>query len=103
MILNITAKKIKPIKFLVDNDSNSYLLNVVCMKNQVNDIKDSIYEKITNDNNTVNSIAVNSITPDKYRINIKIGTGQTEDYFVNLTNEIFDMDVLSVSYEKLEQ
>ena len=45
----------------------------------------------------------NLIIRIKYRINIKIGTGQTEDYFVNLTNEIFDMDVLSVSYEKLEQ
>ena len=103
MVLNISAKKIKPINFLVDNDSNSYLLNIVCMKEQVRDVKDSIYDKIISDNNAVSSIAVNSITPDKYRINIKVGTGQTEDYFVNLTNEIFDMDVLSVSYEKLEQ
>ena len=32
LILNITAKKIKPINFLVDNESNSYLINIVCLK-----------------------------------------------------------------------
>ena len=55
------------------------------------------------DKNSVNSIAVNSITPDKYRINFKVGTGQGEEYFVKLTDDIFKMNVLSVSYEKLEQ
>ena len=102
MILNITAKKIKPINFLVDNDSNSYMINVVCLKEDVTGIKESIYERLTNDKNAVNSIAVNSITPDKFRINIKIGTGHDDDYFVKLTDDIFKMNVLAVSYEKLE-
>lgn len=102
MILNITAKKIKPINFLVDNDSNSYMINVVCLKEDVTGIKESIYERVTNDKNAVNSIAVNSITPDKFRINIKIGTGHDDDYFVRLTDDIFKMNVLAVSYEKLE-
>ena len=102
MILNITAKKIRPIPFLVDTDSNAYLVNIVCMKDDVNSLKESLYEKITNDNNIVNSIAVNSITPDKFRINIKVGTGHNDEYFVKLTNDIFDMNVLSVSYEKIE-
>ena len=102
MILNITAKKIKPINFLVDNDSNSYMINVVCLKEDVTGIKESIYERVTNDKNAVNSIAVNSITPDKFRINIKIGTGHDDDYFVKLTDDIFKMNVLAVSYEKLE-
>jgi Uncharacterized membrane protein len=103
LILNITAKKIKPINFLVDNESNSYLINIVCLKEEVNDIKTTIYEKMIGDKNSVNSIAVNSITPDKYRINFKVGTGQDEEYFVKLTDDIFKMNVLSVSYEKLEQ
>ena len=103
LILNITAKKIKPINFLVDNESNSYLINIVCLKEEVNDIKTTIYEKMIGDKNSVNSIAVNSITPDKYRINFKVGTGQGEEYFVKLTDDIFKMNVLSVSYEKLEQ
>lgn len=103
LILNITAKKIKPINSLVDNESNSYLINIVCLKEEVNDIKTTIYEKMIGDKNSVNSIAVNSITPDKYRINFKVGTGQDEEYFVKLTDDIFKMNVLSVSYEKLEQ
>lgn len=103
IILNVTAKKIKPIPILVDNDSNAYLINIVCLKEQVNAIKEATYNKIINDKNTVNSIAVNSITPDKFRINVKVGTGLDDDYFVKLTNEIFEMNVLSVSYEKLEQ
>ena len=102
LILNITAKKIKPIDFLVDNDSNMYLINIVCMKEDVNNIKETTYNKIIEDKNIVNSIAVNSITPDKFRINIKVGTGQNDDYFVKLTNEIFKMNVLSVSYEKMD-
>ncbi|MCR5227085.1 MAG: MgtC/SapB family protein [Eubacterium sp.] len=103
LILNITAKKIKPINFLVDNESNSYLINIVCLNEEVNDIKTTIYEKMIGDKNSVNSIAVNSITPDKYRINFKVGTGQDEEYFVKLTDDIFKMNVLAVSYEKLEQ
>ena len=103
MLLNVTAKKIKPISVLVDNDSNSYLINIVCLKEHVNDIKENIYKKIIADNNSVGSIAVNSITPDKFRINIKVGSGLDDDYFVALTSDIFKMDVLSVSYEKLVQ
>ena len=71
LLLNVTAKKIKPIPVLVDNDSNSYMVNIVCMKEEVNDIKETLYERITGDKNIINSIAVNSITPDKFRINIK--------------------------------
>jgi putative Mg2+ transporter-C (MgtC) family protein len=103
LVLNITAKKIKPVPFLVDNDSNAYLINIVCMKEQVKDIKDAVYDKLMKDKNMVNSIAVNGITPDKFRINVRINTGMTDDYFVKLTSEIFEMNVLSVSYEKLEQ
>ena len=101
--LFLTAKKIRPIPILVDNDSNSYLLNIVCMKDEVNDIKETLYERITADKNIINSIAVNSITPDKFRINIKIGSAHDDNYFVKLTNDIFNMDVLSVSYEKQDQ
>ena len=103
IVLNITAKKIKPIKVLVDNDSNSYQVNVVCMKDDVNRIKETIYEQVVKDNNVVNSIAVNSITPDKFRICVKIGTAHNDEYFVKLTNTVFDLNVLSVSYEKLDQ
>ena len=103
LVLNITAKKIKPIPILVDNDSNAYLLNIVCLKEQVAEVKDKVYNKISVDKNTVNSISVNNITPDKFRINIKVGTGLGDEYFVKLTNELFEMNVLSVSYEKLEQ
>ena len=103
IVLNITAKKIKPIKVLVDNDSNAYQINVVCMKDDVNRIKESIYEQVIKDNNIVNAIAVNSITPDKFRICVKIGTAHNDEYFVKLTNHVFDMNVLSVSYEKLDQ
>ena len=103
LVLNITAKKIKPIGFLVDNDSNTYMVNIVCLKEHVNHIKETVYGRITEDKNLVSSIAVNSITPDKFRINIKVGTGHEDDYFVKLTNDIFNMDVLSVSYEKMEQ
>ena len=103
LVLNITAKKIKPIGFLVDNDSNTYMVNIVCLKEHVNDIKETVYGRITEDKNLVSSIAVNSITPDKFRINIKVGTGHEDDYFVKLTNDIFNMDVLSVSYERMEQ
>ena len=103
MILNVTAKKIKPVRFLVDNESNSYLINVVCLKEEVNAVKEKVYEKMVEDDNSVTPIAVNSITPDKFRINFKVGTGQNDDYFVKLTNEIFGMNVLSVSYEKVEQ
>ena len=103
IVLNITAKKIKPIKVLVDNDSNAYQINVVCMKDDVNRIKETIYEQVIKDSNIVNSIAVNSITPDKFRICVKIGTAHNDEYFVKLTNTVFDMNVLSVSYEKLDQ
>jgi putative Mg2+ transporter-C (MgtC) family protein len=103
IVLNITAKQIKPIKVLVDNDSNAYQINVVCMKDDVNRIKESIYEQVIKDNNIVNAIAVNSITPDKFRICVKIGTAHNDEYFVKLTNHVFDMNVLSVSYEKLDQ
>ncbi|MBP5281547.1 MAG: MgtC/SapB family protein [Lachnospiraceae bacterium] len=103
MVLNITAKKIKPISFLVDNDSNAYQINVVCLKEEVNGIKEMIYGNLTDDQNIVNSIAVNSITPDKFRITVKVGTAHTDEYFVQLTNEIFKMNVLSVAYEKLDQ
>ena len=103
IVLNISAKKIRPIPVLVDNDSNAYLINVVCLKEEVNDIKETIYKKVTEDKNIVNSIAVNSITPDKFRINVKVGTAHNDDYFVKMTNDIFNMNVLSVSYEKLDQ
>ena len=103
IVLNITAKKIKPIKVLVDNDSNAYQINVVCMKDDVNRIKESIYEQVIKDNNIVNAIAVDSITPDKFRICVRIGTAHNDEYFVKLTNHVFDMNVLSVSYEKLDQ
>ena len=103
LLLNITAKKIKPISFLVDNYSNSYLINIVCMKEQVGAIKGTVYEKIIQDQSTVNSITVNSITPDKFRISIKVGTGLSDDYFVRITTEIFEMNILSVSSAKLEQ
>lgn len=103
IVLNISAKKIRPIPVLVDNDSNAYLINVVCLKEEVNDIKETIYKKVTEDKNIVNSIAVNSITPDKFRINVKVGTAHNDDYFIKLTNDIFNMNVLSVSYEKLDQ
>ena len=103
IVLNISAKRIRPIPVLVDNDSNAYLINVVCLKEEVNDIKETIYKKVTEDKNIVNSIAVNSITPDKFRINVKVGTAHDDDYFVKLTNDIFNMNVLSVSYEKLDQ
>ena len=103
IVLNISAKKIRPIPVLVDNDSNAYLINVVCLKEEVNDIKETIYKKVTEDKNIVNSIAVNSITPDKFRINVKVGTAHNDDYFVKLTNDIFNMNVLSASYEKLDQ
>ena len=103
LLLNVTAKKIKPIPVLVDNDSNSYMVNIVCMKEEVNDIKETLYERITGDKNIINSIAVNSITPDKFRINIKVGSAHDDNYFVKLTNDIFDMNVLSVSYEKQDQ
>ena len=102
LILNITAKKIKPISFLVDSDSNSYLINIVCLKEEVKGIKETLYDRITKDNNIITSIAVNSITPDKFRINIKVGSGHDDDYFVKLTDDIFKMNVLAVSYEKLE-
>jgi len=102
MILNITAKKIKPISVLVDNDSNAYLINIVCMKENVNEVKRSVYNKFVEDDNSISSISVNSITPDKYRINFRVGTGKDDEYIVNLTDEIFNMDVLSVSYEKQE-
>ena len=103
MVLNITAKKIKPIPFLVDNNSNAYAINVVCLKEEVNGIKEMVYKRLTEDENTVNSIAVNSITPDKFRIAVKVGTAHDDDYFVKLTNDIFSMSVLSVSYEKMDQ
>ena len=103
LLLNVTAKKIKPIPVLVDNDSNSYMVNIVCMKEEVNDIKETLYERITGDKNIINSIAVNSITPDKFRINVKVGSAHDDNYFVKLTNDIFDMNVLSVSYEKQDQ
>ncbi|MBP3268603.1 MAG: MgtC/SapB family protein, partial [Ruminococcus sp.] len=61
LLLNVTSKKIKPIPFLVDNDSNSYLINILCLKEDVNNIKETIYKKIIDDKNSVNSIAVNSI------------------------------------------
>lgn len=102
LVLNITAKKIRPIPFLVDNDSNAYQIHVVCMKEEVNSIKETIYLQVIQDKNSVSSITVNSITPDKFRISMKVGTAQTDDYFVKLTNDIFRMNVLSVSYEKLE-
>ncbi|MBO4390629.1 MAG: MgtC/SapB family protein [Lachnospiraceae bacterium] len=103
LILNITAKKIRPIGFLVDNDSNTYQINVVCLREDVNSIKETIYDRVTKDGNSVKAIAVNSITPDKFRINVKVGTAKEEDYFLRLTNELFEMKVLSVSYEKTEQ
>ena len=103
LVLNITAKKIKPISFLVDNTSNAYQVNIVCLKEEVNAIKETIYERVTGDKNIINSIAVNSITPDKFRVCVKVGTAEDDDYFVKLTNEIFLMNVLSVSYEKVEQ
>lgn len=103
MLLNITAKKIKPIKVLVDNDSNAYQVNVVCLKEDVNRIKGMIYEHLKNDKNLINSIAVNSVTPDKFRICVKVGTAHDDEYFMELTNKVFEMNVLSVSYEKLEQ
>ena len=103
LVLNITAKKIKPISFLVDNTSNAYQINIVCLKEEVNAIKEKIYERVTGDKNIINSIAVNSITPDKGRVCVKVGTAEDDDYFVKLTNEIFLMNVLSVSYEKVEQ
>ncbi|MCR5148269.1 MAG: MgtC/SapB family protein [Eubacterium sp.] len=103
LVLNITAKKIKPIRVLVDNNSNAYQVNIVCLKEDVNNIKKTVYDRIKKDKNDVNSIAVNSITPDKFRINIKVGTGLEDEYFVTLTNEIFTMNVLSVSYEKIDQ
>ena len=102
LILNVTAKKIKPIKFLVDNDSNSYSINIVCMKENVNAIKEALYERLTKDGNDVNSVAVNSITPEKFRIIVKVGTGRDDDYFVKVTNDLFEMNVLSVAYEKAD-
>ena len=82
--------------------SHIYLINIVCLKEEVKGIKETLYNRITKDNNIITSIAVNSITPDKFRINIKVGSGHDDDYFVKLTNDIFDMNVLSVTYEKTE-
>ncbi|SEG11962.1 hypothetical protein SAMN04487934_10842 [Eubacterium ruminantium] len=70
----------------MDNNSNAYQVNIVCLKEDVNNIKKTVYDRIKKDKNDVNSIAVNSITPDKFRINIKVGTGLEDEYFVTLTN-----------------
>lgn len=102
MLLNITAKKIKPISVLVDSTSDSYLVNIVCLKENVKNIKEEVFNRLSADNNQVNSIAVNNITADKFKIIIRVGTAFGDDYFVRLTNDIFDMNVLSVSYEKIE-
>ena len=102
LILNITAKKIRPIGFLVDNDSDAYSINIVCMKEDVKVIKETLFERLTKDGNSVNSVAVNSITPEKFRIIVKVGTGREDEYFVKLTNDLFEMNVLSVAYEKAE-
>ena len=58
LVLNITAKKIKPISFLVDNTSNAYQINIVCLKEEVNAIKEKIYERVTGDKNIINSIEI---------------------------------------------
>lgn len=101
VLLLFVSKVIKPIKFFADaSDENVFYIHVVCLKVDVSKVKDIIMQGI-NDNITIDSIQVSSITEDKFRIKAKISSVHRKtDEIVAISDKIFDSDVMSVIWEK---
>lgn len=89
------SQKIKPIKYFANND-NEFVLGVVCLKEDVEKVKKCVTDK----NFQINSIEINSITDDKFRMKIKIVS--EEEKISEIQNDLIKLDVLSVSFEKDE-
>ena len=101
VLLLFVSKVIKPIKFFADaSDENVFYIHVVCLKVDVSKVKNIIMQGI-NDNITIDSIQVSSITEDKFRIKAKISSVHRKtDEIVAISDKIFDSDVMSVMWEK---
>lgn len=101
VLLLFVSKVIKPIKFFADaSDENVFYIHVVCLKVDVSKVKNIIMQGI-NDNITIDSIQVSSITEDKFRIKAKISSVHRKtDEIVAISDKIFDSDVMSVIWEK---
>lgn len=104
VLLLFVSKVIKPIKFFADaSDENVFYIHVVCLKVDVSKVKNIIMQGI-NDNITIDSIQVSSITEDKFRIKAKISSVHRKtDEIVAISDKIFDSDVMSVIWEKGEE
>ena len=101
VLVLFVSKVIKPIKFFADaSDENVFYIHVVCLKVDVSKVKNIIMQGI-NDNITIDSIQVSSITEDKFRIKAKISSVHRKtDEIVAISDKIFDSDVMSVIWEK---
>ena len=100
MILTKVSVLIKPIRGLCEDTESTYSINVVCLKNDVQDVKQIVLNNLNDDINLV-ELQVNTITSDKSRVKAKVEATRKQILTIeNITNKILEKNVLSASWEK---
>lgn len=104
VVLNLILTKIstfiKPIRGLCDDTESTYSINVVCLKTDVQDVKQIILDNLNDDIDLV-ELQVNTITNDKNRVKAKVEATRKQIATIEkITNKILDNNVLSASWEK---
>lgn len=100
MILTKISAIIKPIRGMCDDTESTYSINVVCLKTDVQEIKQIILDNLDDDVDLV-ELQVNTITSDKNRIKARVeATRKQLATIEKITNKILDNNVLSASWEK---
>lgn len=101
LLLPFFCKYIKPISLFLDaSNEDVFYINIVCLKSDVVNIKKIINDNLT-DKITLESIQTSGITPDKYRVKAKfLSNNNHTDEISNITDKIFETNVLSVAWEK---
>lgn len=102
ILLTLISKYIKPIPKFMDTAEDGFYINVVCMKSDVQIVKEIISRNITN-NIVLDSVQTSLITTDKYRVKAKLNANINQANEIDLiTNQIFEKNVFSVNWERAE-
>lgn len=102
LLLTGISKYVKPIPKFIDAAEDGFYINVVCMKSDVQTVKELISQNIA-DNIILDSIQTSLITADKYRVKAKLNANVNQTNEIDLvTNKIFEAGVFSVTWERAE-
>lgn len=100
LVLTKVSSLIKPLPGMFEDTESTYSINVVCLKSDVQNIKQIILDNLVDDINLV-ELQVNTITNDKSRVKAKLEATRKQLREVEqITNKILESDVLSASWEK---